>query len=157
MSTGIPADTTPGRHVSSKTISRYATATARILMGLLFCLTGLNGFLRFLPEPDPSTIPASAGTFLGGLMAAGYMFPLIAGTQLVVGILLVTNLFVPLVLVLIAPVVVNIIAFHLFLSPSGTGIALAVVALEIYLIWSYRHAYRPMLAAHVQPTSAAEH
>lgn len=154
MSTGIPADTVPERHYSSKTIGRYATATARVLMGLLFCLTGLNGFLRFLPEPDPSTIPANAGTFMGGLMATGYMFPMIAGTQLLVGILLVTNLFVPLALVLIAPIVVNIIAFHLFLAPSGTGIALIVLALEIFLIYSYRHAYRPLFTPHVRPTGS---
>lgn len=148
MSAGIPAETVPGRHYPAKTIGRYATATARVLMGLLFCLTGLNGFLRFLPEPDPSTIPAGAGAFAGALMQTGYMFPLISGTQLLVGILLVVNRFVPLALVLIAPVVVNIVAFHLFLDPSGIVIALVVLALEVYLVWAYRHAYRQMFAAH---------
>jgi hypothetical protein len=68
------------------------------------------------------------------------------GTQLIVGLLLLTNRFVPLALALIAPVVVNIVAFHIFLAPSGLPLALVVLVLEVYLAWAYRNAFRPMLA-----------
>ena len=152
MSTGIPADVHHQHRLRAHGALRYVTPVARILMGLLFSLTGLNGFLHFLPEPDPSTFPAGVSAFMGGLASSGYMLELISGTQLLVGILLVINLFVPLALVLIAPVVVNIIAFHLFLMPAGTGLALVVVAMEVYLVWAYRHTYRPMLAARTRPT-----
>jgi hypothetical protein len=86
----------------------------------------------------------SALAFAGALFGTGYMFPLIKGTELLVGLLLVTNLFVPLALVLIAPVLVNIVAFHVFLMPDGTGIALVFVAFELYLAWHHRRAYRAL-------------
>lgn len=128
---------------------RYGPAIARVLMGLLFLVTGLNGFLRFLPEP--STMPEGAAAFGAALMKTGYMFPLIMGTQLIVGVLLLANRFVPLALVLIAPVVVNIIAFHVFLAPAGIGPGVVVLVLEIYLVWKYRDAYRRMFAMRATP------
>ncbi len=118
-------------------------------MGLVFLVTGLNGFLRFLPEP--ATMPEGAAAFAGALMKTGYMFSLISGTQLVVGVLLLVNRFVPLALVLIAPVVVNIIGFHLFLSPAEIGPGILVLVLEIYLVWEYRRSYGPMLAPRAHP------
>ena len=84
-------------------------------------------------------------------MATGYMFPLIFGTQVIVGALLLSNRFVPLALALIAPVVVNIVAFHVFLAPSGRPIAAVVLVLEVFLAWAYRKAYRSMLAARTTP------
>jgi hypothetical protein len=75
------------------------------------------------------------------------MFPLIKGTELATGALLLANRFVPLALVVIAPVIVNIFAFHAFLAPSGLALAGALVALEIALAWAHRSAYRPLLAA----------
>lgn len=118
-------------------------------MGLLFLVTGLNGFLRFLPEP--ATIPEGAAAFAGALMNTGYMFPLIMGTQLIVGVLLLVNRFVPLALVLIAPVIVNIIAFHVFLEPAGIGPGAVVLLLEMYLVWTYRNCYCGMFAWRATP------
>src|SRR3954471_15162202 len=80
--------------------ARYLTATGRILFGLMFFISGLNGFLNFLPQPT-TPIPERAMAFAGALMATGYMMPLIFGTQLVVGLLLLANRFVPLALVLL--------------------------------------------------------
>ena len=128
-----------------KALLRYLPAGARVLMGLTFFIFGLNGFLNFIPPP-PKPMAEGALAFLGALMKTGYMIKLIAGTQVLVGGLLLLNRFVPLALALIAPVVVNIVAFHLFLEPSGLGIALVVLVLELYLAWSYRSSYRPMLA-----------
>ena len=66
--------------------------------------------------------------------------------QVIGGALLLSNRFVPLALALLAPVIVNIVAFHAFLAPSGVAIALVVLALELYLAWTYRAAFRPMLS-----------
>ncbi len=119
-------------------------------MGLLFFVFGLNGFLNFIPQPK-TPMPEGAVSLLGGFMKSGYMFPLIFGTQLMVGVMLLANRFVPLALALIAPVIVNIIAFHLFLEPSGIAPGAVVLALEAYLAWAYRQAYRPMLAPRATP------
>ena len=121
-------------------------AGARALLGLLFFVSGLNGFLNFLPQPS-TPLPAGATAFAGALMNTGYMFPLIMATQLLVGTLLLLNRFVPLALALLAPFIVNSIAFHIFLEPSGRPMALIVLAFELYLAWTYRRAFRPMLAA----------
>jgi uncharacterized membrane protein YphA (DoxX/SURF4 family) len=127
-------------------VARYATHTARILLGLCFFVFGLNGFLYFIPEPS-TPMPERAVAFFTGLMNTGYMLPLIAGTQVIVGALLLLNRFVPLALVLIAPVIVHIVAYHLFLEPSGTTVGLVVLGLEAYLLWTKRSAYQGLLAA----------
>jgi len=132
-----------------KSFARYLPCIAGILMGLTFLVFGLNGFLHFIPQPK--TMPEGAGAFFGALMKTGYMLPLIFGTQVIVGALLVSNRFVPLALALIAPVIVNIVAFHAFIEPSGAIMAGVVLVLELYLAWSYRKAYLPMLAMRVKP------
>src|SRR5439155_24306793 len=99
------------------------------------------------PKPDPSSMPPGSVAFAGALMQTGYMFQLIKGTEVVAGALLLANRFVPLALALLAPVIVNIVLFHAFLSPSGLGIALIVTALHLSLAWTHRRAYRPMLTA----------
>jgi uncharacterized membrane protein YphA (DoxX/SURF4 family) len=117
---------------------------ARVLLGLIFLVFGLNGFLHFLPQPPMSGPPAE---FAGALMATGYMFPLLKGTEVICGALLLAGRFVPLALTVLAPIIVNIVAFHAFLAPSGLPLALVVVALELFLAWSYRSAYRALLRA----------
>ncbi len=119
-------------------------------MGLMFLVFGLNGFVHFIPQPK-TPMPEAAAAFAGALMQTGYMFPLVMGTQLLVGVLLVLNRFVPLALALIAPIIVGIIAFHVFLAPATIGPGLLVLVLELYLAWAYRNAYRPMVTARVGP------
>lgn len=132
---------TPAR----RSTARYAVHAARILLGLVFFVFGLDGFLHFVPQPtEPPSEAAMA--FAVGLIKSGYMFPLLKGTEVAVGALLLANRFVPLALVVIAPVIVNIFAFHAFLAPSGLAIASALVALELGLAWAHRSAYRPLLA-----------
>jgi hypothetical protein len=124
-------------------ITRYITPCVRTLMGLVFFVCGLDGFLHFIPQPtEPPSEPALS--FAIGLMKSGYMFPLIKGTEVAVGALLLTNRFVALALVVIAPIIVNIFAFHAFLAPSGVVLATALVAFELYLAWAHRSAYRPL-------------
>ena len=150
MTTNTAPDAKGAEGLPAKGFCRYCPAIARILMGLVFLVFGLNGFLQFIPQPKDA-MPEGAMAFFGALMNTGYMLPLIMGTQTIVGVLLLTNRFVPLALALIAPVIVNIVAFHAFLAPSGLVVAGVVAALELYLAWSYRKAYRSMLVMRATP------
>jgi len=121
-----------------------AITVARVLLGLVFVVCGLDGFLHFIPMPAEPP-PAGAMSLAVAMLGTGYMFPLIKGTELLCGALLLANRFVPLALVLLAPVLVNIVAFHLFLAPDGLPLSFVLVALEIALAWAHRDAYRPIL------------
>lgn len=121
---------------------------ARLFLGLLFTVFGLNGFLGFLPMPQPT---AEGGAFLGALAATGYMFPLIKGTEVVVGLLLLSGRFVPLALTLLAPVSVNILAYHIALDPAP-GLPLVIVATQLFLAYAYRDSFRSVLQSKAQPT-----
>jgi|KBSSwiStaDraftv2_1062776.scaffolds.fasta_scaffold483114_1 uncharacterized membrane protein YphA (DoxX/SURF4 family) len=146
-----------------RTFNRVVPIAARLFLGLGFTVFGLNSFLHFmrLPAPPPG---AGAGAFLGALGAGGYLFPLLNVTEVVTGLLLLSGLFVPLALAVLAPILVNIIGFHLFLEPSHLLIPLALVAAEIYLAWTYRAAFAPMVRLRtplprrtVEPESKALH
>jgi len=117
---------------------------ARSVLGLGFLVFGLNGFLHFLPQPPLSGPPAE---FFGALFATGYMLPLIKGTEVVTGLLLLTGRYVPLALTVLAPVMVNILGFHAFLAPAGLPIPILFTALGIYLAYAHRSAFAPMLRA----------
>lgn len=136
---------------STPGFARHFPTVARILMGLMFFVFGLNGFLNFIPPPS-TPMPEASMAFAGAMMKTGYLLQLVKGTEVLVGLLLLLNRFVPLALALIAPVIVNIFAFHAFLAPSGIAMPIVIVLLELYLAWSYRAVYRPMLAARVDPT-----
>jgi len=134
-------------------------AAARLLLGLIFTVFGLNGFFHFIPQPPA---PAAAMAFGGALAATGYMFPLIKGTEVAVGVLLLAGRFVPLALTVLAPIVVNIVAFHLFLAPAGLALPIVIVLLGVYLAWTERAAYAPLFhtrneaaAASVRPGTPA--
>lgn len=130
----------------AKSWTRHIATGIRILLGLMMLVFGLNGFLNFIPQPT-TPMPEGAVAFVGALMKSGYMFQLIAGTQLLVGLMLLLNRFVPLALVLLAPFMVNSVAFHIFLERSGLPMSLVVFGLQLYLAWVYRKAYRPLLTA----------
>jgi uncharacterized membrane protein YphA (DoxX/SURF4 family) len=133
-----------------KPFARRLPTIARILMGLPLFIFGLNGFFNFIPQPEVA-LPENAMAFAGALANSGYMMQLIGATLLIVGALLLINRFVPLALALFAPFIVNSIAFHIFLERSGLPMAGVFLALELYLAWAYRDAFRPMLAARTSP------
>src|SRR4051812_27145870 len=93
-------------------LARYAPIAARIVMGIIFLGSGIFGMLMALgvvPMPPQNPPPSeAAAAFMGGLFKSGYLFQLIKATEIVVGALLLANRFVPLALLLIAPIVVNI-------------------------------------------------
>jgi len=123
---------------------RVARLIARILLGLIFTVFGLNGFLHFLPMPPMSGPPAE---FFGALFHTGYMIRLIFADQVLGGVLLLIGLAVPFALLLLAPIVLNIFLFHLFLAPSGLPLASIVVILEVFLAWTYWELYLPLFAS----------
>jgi putative oxidoreductase len=84
---------------------------------------------------------------VGALVASGYLFPLLKATEVLSGALLLSGFFVPLALTLLAPVIVNIVAFHLFLAPGNYPVLAAVLACELFLAWTHRAAFASMLRA----------
>lgn len=114
---------------------RIAALIARLLLGLIFVVFGLNGFLNFLSMgPMPTGL---AGQFIGALFLSHY-FWVIAALQIAGGALLLGNRFVPLALVLLGPVIVNIICYHVFLNPSGAILAAAVTVLWLIVCYDKR-------------------
>jgi uncharacterized membrane protein YphA (DoxX/SURF4 family) len=134
-----------------KLISR-APQAARLLLGVIFTVFGLNGFFNFLPMPPP---PPAAGAFFGSLAATGYMLPLLKGFEVFAGVLLLSGRMVPFALTLLAPIVVNIVAFHLFLAPQGLPLAIVVLGLGSYLALVNRAAYSALFAAPRSTAGAA--
>ena len=112
------------------------------LLGLILLVFGLNKFLNFLPAPE---MPEAAAGFFGALYATGYMLPLIALTEVVVGLLLLARMWSALALVVLVPVTLNIVLFHLFLAPGGIGVGAVVFALNLYLLFVHLPKYRPLL------------
>src|SRR5918996_4690099 len=114
---------------------KIVTLIARLLLGLIFVVFGLNGFLAFL---DMGPMPTGlAGQFIGALMQSHY-FWVVAALQVVGGALLLVNRFVPLGLVLLGPVIVNIVLYHVFLNLAGITMAIIVVVLWFIVFYAHR-------------------
>ena len=114
---------------------KIVTLVARLLLGLIGVVFGLNGFLNFLSMgPMPTGL---AGQFIGALVLSHY-FWVVAALQIVGGALLLVNRYVPLALVLLGPVIVNIILYHVFLNPTGMVMAIVVAVLWGIVFYSHR-------------------
>lgn len=132
-------------------IIKKAPTVARYILGLAFLVFGLNGFLHFMPTP---AMTGKAAQFMGGLGAAGYFFPFLKGTEVLVGALLLAGVFVPLALTVLAPITLNIVAFHLFLAPAGLPVPLFLLVLHLVAAWGVKDAYHAVLAVKTEPTDA---
>ncbi len=115
---------------------------ARILLGLLFLVFGLNTFLHFIPMPPPSGL---AGQFLGALFVSRYL-AVVAVIQVATGALLLINRYVPLALTLLGPVIFNIFLFHLLLEPTGLPLAFITVILWAVVFYWHRAAFSGIFA-----------
>ena len=129
-----------------KNLMRAISAIARYLAGVVFLVFGLNGFLNFVPLPPPAGI---AGQFMGALYASHYLWMIFA-FQLVAGVLLLANRYVPLALAMLAPVIVNILSFHVLMAPSGLPLALFVAVLWAVIFVDVRPAFAALFQARVQ-------
>jgi putative oxidoreductase len=127
---------------------RILTLVARLLLGLMFTVFGLNFFFHFLPQPTP---PPAAGAFAGAMFATGYIFHLLKVLEVASGLALLAGVFVPLALTVLAPIIVNIVFFHTFLAPTGLPIPLVILVLELFLAWAYRDAFAPLLNPWAKP------
>src|ERR1700749_3645726 len=116
---------------------RTASVIARYLAGVIFLVMGLNGFLHFIPLPPPAGV---AGQFMGALYVSHYLWVIFA-FQVVGGALLLANRYVPLAVALLAPVLVNIITFHVLMAPAGLPMALFVAILWTVIFIQVRPAF----------------
>ena len=116
---------------------KIVTTIARYLMGLMFTVFGLNGFLHFIPNAPMSGLAAQ---FIGVLVASHYTVPIFL-VQLICGILFLINRYVPLALTLIGPVIFNILLFHVLMNPSGIVPGLIATICWIIVFNSERHAF----------------
>jgi putative oxidoreductase len=116
---------------------RTASVIARYLAGVIFLVFGLNGFLHFIPLPPPEGV---AGQFMGALYVSHYLWVIFA-FQVIAGVLLLINRYVPLAVAVLAPVLVNILTFHALMAPSGLPLALFVTVLWALIFIDVRSAF----------------
>ena len=126
---------------------RIAAAIARYLAGAIFLVMGLNGFLNFIHVPPPT---GTAAQFMGALYVSHYLWVIFA-FQVVGGALLLVNRYVPLAVAVLAPVLVNIIVFHITMAPAGLPLALFVALLWAVIFFDVRPAFSGLFQARVQP------
>jgi putative oxidoreductase len=114
---------------------KIAVLIARILLGLLFFVFGLNGFLQFIP---PGPMPGGmAGQFIDVFMHSHWAF-VVSAFQLVAGALLLIGRFVPLAIAILAPIIVNILVFHILMQPANIGPGAVAAVIWIFLFYAYR-------------------
>jgi len=114
----------------------------RVLLGLLFVFSSVTYFLNLIPQPE---LTGNMNTFSEGLMASGYIMPLVKMIELVCGLTFISGRFVPLATILISPVVVNIVCVHFFLAPEGIPVAVFVLLATCFLIWVQRKIFIKLL------------
>lgn len=122
---------------------KVVSLIARILLGVIFTVFGLNGFFHFIPMAPPSGL---AGQFLGALAASKYIMPIFA-LQVIGGVLLLVNRYVPLALALLAPVLVNILLFHSFMAPEGLPLAFVSSVLWLLVFLPVRSSFAGLLTS----------
>jgi putative oxidoreductase len=126
---------------------KIASVIARYLAGVIFLVMGLNGFLNFIPLPPPGGV---AGQFMAALYVSHYLWVIFA-FQVIAGVLLLINRYVPLAVAVLAPVIVNILCFHVLMAPSGLPLALFVAVLWAVIFVSVRPAFSGLFEARLQP------
>jgi putative oxidoreductase len=125
---------------------KIVTHLSRFLLGLIFFVFGLNGFLHFIPMPLPSGV---AGQFLGALFVSKHLL-VVSTLQVISGALLLINRYVPLALTILAPIVVNILLYHLLMNPTGLELAFFVTVLGGVVFASVRSAFAGIFQARVE-------
>jgi putative oxidoreductase len=132
---------------------KILTHISRFLLGLIFFVFGLNGFLHFIPMPPPSGV---AGQFLGAMFVSKYLL-VVSGLQVLSGALLLINRYVPLALTILGPIIVNILLFHSLMNPAGVGLAVFGTILWGVVFASVSSAFAGIFEARVEIKTTTEH
>jgi hypothetical protein len=125
---------------------KIAVIIARVLLGLVFLVFGLNNLHPFMPMQVP---PGDAGALSTIMFVHGWI-TFHGLLYVIAGILLIIGRYVPVGLVILGPILVNILLFHLTLLPAGIGPGLVCAVLEIFLIWAYWPAFRGIFTAKME-------
>lgn len=129
---------------------RIATTIARYLLGVMFTVFGLNGFLQFMPAPPQTGLAAQ---FLDVMVASGYMVPVFV-LQITSGLLFLANRYVPIALTLIGPVIVNILIYHVLIAPASIGPAVVAALCWALVFYRVRSAFAGIFQQRVpEPTT----
>ena len=123
---------------------KIVSVIARYLLGLIFVIFGLNGFLNFIHQPPPAN-PLALQFFVA--ISASHFAAFFFAVQLIGGLLLLAGMFVPLALTLLAAELYNILAFHLTLAPATIALALVACVLWVLVFLEYRRSFDGVLAA----------
>ena len=115
----------------------------RVLLALILIIFGLNKFLNFMPL---SPMPEAAQAFMGALIETGYLMVIVAIVEIIAGIFLLINRYSAFMLILIFPILVNALLFHLFLDLKGIGGALLTISLTIFLMVKAFDTYKILLS-----------
>ncbi len=117
------------------------TKIVRILLGVILLVFGLNKFHPFIPLPQP---PEAAANFMESLVQTGYVLYVVAIFEVFIGFMLLIKKWVAFVILLLVPISLNILLFHLFLDIPAIATAIIVVVLNGILIYKYRQKYKPL-------------
>jgi putative oxidoreductase len=123
---------------------KIASIIARYLLGLIFTVFGLNGFLNFIHQPPPPN-PLAIQFFV--TVSQSHFAAFFFAIQLLGGLLLLSGYFVPLALTLLAAELYNILAFHLTLAPASIPPALVACVLWVLVFLQYRDSFKGIFSA----------
>jgi uncharacterized membrane protein YphA (DoxX/SURF4 family) len=122
---------------------RIVALIARYLLAIILLIFGFNGFLHFIPVPE---MPGLQGQFMN-VVFASHFYVVIFGLQVITGFLFLIGRYVPLALVLIGPVIVDILCFHIFMAPKTIGPGVLVTILWFLVFYSVRENFAGVFAA----------
>ncbi len=117
------------------------TLIVRLLLGVMLIVFGSNKFLHFI---DVSVPAGGASDFMKSLGTTGYIFPVVGALEFFIGLLLLFKKWIAFALILLAPISINIVLFHIFLDIPDIGIALVVAILNSILIYKHWRLYSPL-------------
>ncbi len=125
-------------------MKKWSILISRYLLGVIFLINGINMFLQFMPLPNPQQ-PEMAQRFLDLLAEAGYFYPILGLVKLLTAFALISNRFLPLMLIVMFPITLNGILFHIKMDAQMAPVAIIVGLMQCYLIFVNKSKYLPML------------
>ena len=132
-------------------LKKVLAIICQVLLGLMFVVFGLNGFLHFIsmgPPPPPSSLP---GEYMASMMGSGWMH-IVSGLEVVGGLLVLAGVTAPLGLIILGPIIVNALLFHLLMvGGHGIGPAAAAAVLALVLVYAYRAYFASLFTVSARP------